>query len=156
MERSEKYNGWLNIDKPVGFTSAQVVFLVKKVLSQSSLQKLKIGHCGTLDPLASGVLPIAIGEATKLSSYVLGAKKKYIFTIQFGSLTETGDKEGRIIQTTSSVPVSNNLLSDITSSFIGKMEQKVPDYSAAKFEGKTFYFLARKGLKVPIRRKMIE
>lgn len=148
-------NGWLNIDKPLGVSSAYVVGKVKKLLFEAGT-KVKVGHCGTLDPEASGVLPIAIGEATKLSSYVMGSKKTYIFTIQFGTKTDTADKEGKIIETTSNLPGTREVLEKLASKFIGKYMQRIPAYSAAKFKGKPFYLLVRQGLEAPERSKLVE
>jgi len=148
-------NGWLNIDKPLGVSSAYVVRRVKKLLLEEGV-KVKVGHCGTLDPAASGVLPIAIGEATKLSNYVTGSKKTYIFTIQFGAKTDTADKEGEVIETTSNFPATRDALEKVASKFIGKYMQRIPAYSAAKLKGKPFYLLARQGLEVPERSKLVE
>jgi len=148
-------DGWLNIDKPLGVSSAYVVRQVKKLLLQAGA-KVKVGHCGTLDPAASGVLPIAIGEATKLSSYVMGSKKTYVFTIQFGAKTDTADKEGGVIETTSNFPTTKDILEKVASEFVGKYMQRIPAYSAAKLKGKPFYLLARQGLEVPERSKLVE
>ena len=90
-------NGWLIIDKPVGPTSTQVVGAVKRALREGGYPKVKVGHGGTLDPLASGVLPVALGEATKLSGRMLDADKVYEFTIAFGTETDTLDTEGQVV-----------------------------------------------------------
>lgn len=149
------FNGWLNIDKPLGVSSAYVVQKVKKLLFINGA-RVKVGHCGTLDPEASGVLPIAVGEATKLSNYVTGSKKTYVFTIQFGAKTDTADKEGKIIETTLNLPSTKDELKEVVNKFVGKYMQRIPVYSAAKFKGKTFYSLVRQGLDVPERSKLVE
>jgi tRNA pseudouridine55 synthase len=91
-------HGWIILDKPVGLGSTQAVAAVKRNLRQGGYGKVKVGHGGTLDPLASGVLPIAIGEATKLCGRMLDASKTYAFTIQFGSETDTLDLEGSVVR----------------------------------------------------------
>ena len=90
-------HGWIVVDKPVGPTSAQVVGKLKWALRQGGHGKVKIGHGGTLDPLASGVLPIALGEATKLTGQLLNGPKSYRFTVRFGTATSTDDAEGKVV-----------------------------------------------------------
>ena len=97
-------HGWLIIDKPVGPTSTQVVGAVKRALREGGYPKVKVGHGGTLDPLASGVLPVALGEATKLSGRMLDADKIYEFTIRFGAETDTLDGEGVVVATSDTRP----------------------------------------------------
>jgi len=97
-------NGWLILDKPVGFGSTQAVSAVKRALRDAGEPKRRVGHGGTLDPLASGVLPIAIGEATKVSGRMLDATKSYEFTVRFGEETDTLDLEGKIIATSEGRP----------------------------------------------------
>src|SRR5687768_643118 len=92
-------HGWLNLDKPVGLGSTQVVAAVKRILRETGEPKTKVGHGGTLDPLASGVLPIALGEATKLAGRMLDASKEYEFTVRFGEETDTLDAEGVVVAT---------------------------------------------------------
>src|SRR5689334_24393349 len=92
-------HGWIILDKPVGLGSTTAVSAVKRILRQANEPKTKIGHGGTLDPLASGVLPIALGEATKLAGRMLDATKAYDFTVKFGEETETLDAEGKIVAT---------------------------------------------------------
>ena len=93
-------HGWIILDKPVGLGSTQAVSAVKRLLREAGEPKTKVGHGGTLDPLASGVLPIALGEATKLAGRMLDATKEYDFTIRFGEETDTLDAEGKIVATT--------------------------------------------------------
>src|ERR1700761_5909872 len=97
-------NGWLILDKPIGLGSTQAVSAVKRMLRQGGYPKARVGHGGTLDPLASGVLPIAIGEATKLSGRMLDADKAYDFTLSFGAETSTLDAEGEVVATSDRRP----------------------------------------------------
>jgi tRNA pseudouridine55 synthase len=137
-------NGWLIIDKPVGPSSTRVVGAVKRALREGGYPKPKVGHGGTLDPLASGVLPVALGEATKLSGRMLDADKIYRFTIAFGSETDTLDAEGETIEASEARPS----LADVEAAlagFLGEIEQVPPAYSALKIEGRPAYARARGG-----------
>jgi tRNA pseudouridine55 synthase len=137
-------NGWLILDKPVGIGSTQCVSAVKRALREAGEPKTKVGHGGTLDPLASGVLPIALGEATKLAGRMLDATKAYAFTIRFGEQTDTLDAEGEIIATSDHRPT----LADIEAvlpTFTGPIEQIPPAFSALKIDGKPAYARARAG-----------
>jgi tRNA pseudouridine55 synthase len=131
-------NGWLNIYKPRGISSAGVVGKIKKTIYPS-----KIGHAGTLDVEAEGVLPIGIGEATKLMRVLVDSKKKYLFTVKFGAKTDTGDSSGKIIDTTAHIPSHQECL-DICGQFIGNITQIPPAFSAIKVSGVRSYNLARK------------
>jgi tRNA pseudouridine55 synthase len=144
-----KINGWININKPLGVSSSYIVTSLKKKFKIS-----KIGHTGTLDPLASGVLPIAIGEATKLSQYLVDAMKAYRFTIQFGEQRDTGDMEGKVIAT-SQVLLDVDQCKQVCSQFTGEIEQVPPIYSAIKVDGKRAYDLARKGQEVVLKSRKI-
>jgi len=137
-------NGWLVIDKPVGPSSTRIVGAVKRALREGGYPKPKVGHGGTLDPLASGVLPIAIGEATKLSGRMLDADKIYRFTIAFGNETDTLDAEGKTVETSAARPSVAEVVSALTR-FIGEIEQVPPAYSALKIEGRPAYARARAG-----------
>jgi len=137
-------NGWLIIDKPVGPTSTQVVGAVKPALREGGYPKVKVGHGGTLDPLASGVLPVALGEATKLSGRMLDADKVYDFTIGFGTETDTLDAEGAVVATSAHLPDFEDI-EDVLVHFIGELDQVPPTYSALKIDGKRAYELARSG-----------
>ncbi len=137
-------NGWLIIDKPLGLSSAQVVGAVKRHLRQAGYALPKVGHGGTLDPLASGVLPIALGEATKLSGYLLDADKGYDATVQFGTATDTDDAEGAVIATSDVRPGYDEILAGMPA-VLGEIEQVPPAYSALKVGGKRAYALARAG-----------
>lgn len=137
-------HGWLIVDKPLGPTSADVVGTLKWALRKAGTGKVKIGHGGTLDPLASGVLPIALGEATKLAGYLLNGPKAYRFTLAFGALTTTDDAEGAVVET-SQIRPSEDLIRAILPRFTGPIRQRPPAYSALKVDGKRAYALARAG-----------
>ena len=137
-------HGWIILDKPVGIGSTPCVGRVKRVLREMGFKKPKVGHGGTLDPLASGVLPIALGEATKLAGRMLDATKSYEFTIQFGSETDTLDAEGEVIATSDHRPSEQDVL-DALPGFTSTIEQMPPAYSALKVGGKRAYDLARAG-----------
>jgi tRNA pseudouridine55 synthase len=140
-------HGWLIIDKPVGPTSTQVVGAVKRALRDGGYPKVKVGHGGTLDPLASGVLPVALGEATKLSGRMLDADKVYDFTIGFGTETDTLDLEGQVVATSDRRPKPAQVAA-ILPRFTGPIAQVPPAYSALKVDGKRAYALARAGEEV--------
>ncbi len=140
---------WLNLYKPKGISSAKAVALVKKYFKGS-----KIGHTGTLDLEAEGVLPIAIGQATKLVSILINSKKEYKFTIQFGAKTTTADAAGEIIETTTCLPTKNQC-SKICAKFTGTIEQTPPSYSAIKIDGIRAYKLARENKKFEIKKRLI-
>jgi tRNA pseudouridine55 synthase len=142
-------SGWIVLDKPVGLGSTQAVGAVKRALREAGEPKTKVGHGGTLDPLASGVLPIALGEATKLAGRMLDATKAYDFTIRFGEETDTLDLEGQVIATSDVRPT----LADIEAvlpQFTGAIEQVPPAFSALKVDGQRAYDLARKGEEVEL------
>ena len=134
-------NGIINIDKPSGITSMDVV---RKIRSASGVKK--VGHGGTLDPLATGVIPVAIGKATRLLEYLLVSNKSYIARIHFGETTDTFDSEGEIISTNIDPPLDINVIEKTMNSFRGKIEQTPPPFSAIKKNGMRLYKLARKGL----------
>jgi tRNA pseudouridine55 synthase len=142
-------SGWIVLDKPLGFGSTQAVSAVKRVLRQAGEAKTRVGHGGTLDPLATGVLPIALGEATKLAGRMLDAVKAYDFTVRFGSQTDTLDLEGTVIAESDSRPTLAELEA-VLPSFTGEIEQVPPAYSALKVDGKRAYDLARAGEEVEL------
>lgn len=142
-------NGWLIIDKPVGPTSTQVVGAVKRALREGGYARVKVGHGGTLDPLASGVLPVALGEATKLSGRMLEADKVYDFTIAFGTETDTLDAEGQVVATSDKRPTPAEV-ETVLSRFTGPIAQVPPAFSALKVDGKRAYALARAGAEVEL------
>jgi tRNA pseudouridine55 synthase len=137
-------HGWLILDKPMGLGSTQAVSAVKRALREAGHGKAKVGHGGTLDPLAEGVLPIAIGEATKLAGRMLDSDKIYVFTIEFGRETDTLDREGQVIAT-SDVRPGRAEVEAVLARFTGPIEQAPPAYSAIKIGGQRAYDLARAG-----------
>ncbi|HET6943666.1 MAG TPA: tRNA pseudouridine(55) synthase TruB [Sphingomicrobium sp.] len=147
-------NGWIVLDKPIGLGSTQAVSAVKRALREAGEPKQRVGHGGTLDPLASGVLPIAIGEATKVSGRMLDASKSYEFTVRFGEETDTLDLEGKIIAT-SDVRPSREQIETVIDFFTGAVEQVPPVYSALKVEGKAAYARARAGEEVELKPRKV-
>lgn len=137
-------DGWIILDKPLELGSTQGVAAVKRNLRAAGFGKCKVGHGGTLDPLATGVLPIAIGEATKLCGRMLDASKVYAFTVRFGEETDTLDLEGKIVAT-SDVRPSWQDIEAVLPRFIGPISQVPPAYSALMVDGERAYDLARKG-----------
>ena len=142
-------SGWIILDKPVGTGSTQAVGAVKRALREAGEPKTKVGHGGTLDPLASGVLPIALGEATKLAGRMLDATKAYDFTIRFGVETDTLDLEGQVIATSDLRP-SRADIEAVLPSFTGSIDQVPPAFSALKVDGQRAYDLARMGKEVEL------
>jgi len=137
-------HGWIILDKPPGLSSAQGVAAIKRILREAGLPRPKIGHGGTLDPLATGVLPIALGEATKLAGRMLDASKAYDFTIAWGQATSTEDAEGEVIAASDHRP-SQTQIEAILPRFTGPIAQVPPAYSALKIDGQRAYALARAG-----------
>ncbi|WP_209348292.1 tRNA pseudouridine(55) synthase TruB [Pontixanthobacter sp. CEM42] len=147
-------NGWILLDKPHGLGSTQAVAAVKRNLREAGFAKTKVGHGGTLDPLAEGVLPIALGEATKLAGRMLDASKIYEFTIQFGEETSTLDSEGEVVQTSNQRPPMAAITA-ILEHFTGEIDQVPPKYSALKVDGKRAYDLARAGEEVELKTRRV-
>ena len=147
-------NGWIIFDKPVGLGSTQAVGAVKRVCREAGLGKVKVGHGGTLDPLASGVLPIALGEATKLCGRMLDASKTYDFTIAFGTETAGLDAEGEVVATSDVRPTLADIEA-VVPRFTGPIEQVPPAYSAIKIDGQRAYDLARKGEAVEMKARSV-
>lgn len=143
-------NGVINIYKPQNITSNYVVIRIKKLLNIK-----KIGHTGTLDPLACGVLPICIGSATKISEYLLNKDKVYSVKIKFGILTDTYDREGNITKMDLEFILDKNKLLNVLNGFIGEQEQVPPNYSALKVNGKRAYELARGGIEFELKSRKI-
>lgn len=141
------------INKPIGFTSQDVVSKTKKILNEK-----KAGHIGTLDPLAEGVLPVLLGDCTKLSKYLIEHNKTYIATVCLGKKTETGDSEGKIIEekNISEEDFNEENVKLVLKSFLGKQFQVPPMYSSIKVNGKKLYEYARKGEKVEVPKREIE
>ena len=134
-----RINGWLVIDKGPSITSTQVVAEVKRLT-----QAQKVGHGGTLDPLATGVLPIAMGEATKTVAYVMDSRKSYEFTLRFGEGRDTDDAAGAVIATSDLRPSDAELAAALPQ-FVGLIQQVPPQYAAVKVQGERAYDIARRG-----------
>ena len=153
MARKKKFddiNGWLVLDKPVGVTSTQAVGRLKRLFHAN-----KCGHAGTLDPLASGLLPIAFGEATKTVPFVMDGRKIYRFHVRWGAETDTDDAEGRVVAEAAGRPGEAAIL-DVLPEFIGEIMQVPPKYSAIKIDGERAYDLARDGEEVVLEARPIE
>ena len=147
-------NGWIILDKPIGLGSTQAVGAVKRVCREAGLGKVKVGHGGTLDPLASGVLPIALGEATKLCGRMLDASKIYEFTIAFGTETAGLDAEGEVVATSDVRPTADAVAA-VLPRFTGAIEQIPPAFSAIRIDGQRAYDLARKGETVEMKARSV-
>ena len=136
-KRGQPIHGWINLDKPTGITSAKAVAVVRRVFDAA-----KAGHCGTLDPLASGVLPIALGEATKTVSFAMSQQKSYEFELAWGAETSTDDREGLITRQSNHRPDAASV-DAVLAHYQGYINQVPPLYSAVKIDGKRAYHLAR-------------
>jgi tRNA pseudouridine55 synthase len=147
-------SGWIVIDKPLGLGSTQAVSAVKRALREAGKAKTKVGHGGTLDPLATGVLPIALGEATKLAGRMLDAVKAYDFTVRFGSQTDTLDLEGKEIAASPHRPTLAEVAAALPA-FTGPITQVPPAYSALKVDGRRAYDLARAGEEVELKSRAV-
>lgn len=153
--------GWLNINKHKNITSNDIISILKKKFNLRKL-KIKIGHAGTLDPLATGVLPIAIGKYTKLISTMMDAKKEYKFIIKFGIQTSSGDLDGKILNTENvkilfdDEIITEESLKQVCNNFIGKIIQTPPIYSAIKINGQRAYDLARRNIEFEMPSREIE
>ncbi len=153
MARKKKFDdvhGWIVLDKPVGVTSTQAVSRLKRLFNAN-----KCGHAGTLDPLASGMLPLAFGEATKTVSFVMDGTKVYRFTVRWGAQTTTDDTEGEVIATSDHRPTRAEIEA-ILPEFIGEIMQVPPKFSAIKIDGERAYDLARDGEEVVLEARPIE
>lgn len=147
-------HGWIILDKPIGLGSTQAVAAVKRNLREAGYSKVKVGHGGTLDPLASGILPIGLGEATKLCGRMLDASKIYDFTIAFGSETSGLDAEGDVVATSPVRPALSQVQA-ILPSFTGSVTQVPPAYSAIKIDGRRAYERARSGEQVEMQGRQV-
>jgi tRNA pseudouridine55 synthase len=143
-------HGWVVLDKPVGMTSTHAVSVVKRLFSAK-----RAGHAGTLDPLASGALPIALGEATKTVPFVMDGRKLYRFTVRWGEERDTDDAEGRVIAASEQRP-SAEAIRALLPSYTGRIQQVPPRYSAIKIEGERAYDLARDGETVELAPRPVE
>ena len=151
-KKGEKVDGWIVLDKPVGLGSTPAVSRVRRLFGAQ-----KAGHGGTLDPLASGILPIALGEATKTVPFIMDARKEYRFTLRFGEARSTEDAEGEVTAT-SDVRPGDSAIGAALPAFLGEIEQIPPAFSALKIDGQRAYDLARAGESVELksRRVLIE
>ncbi|MBI1651286.1 tRNA pseudouridine(55) synthase TruB [Hyphomicrobium sulfonivorans] len=152
MARRKKGNpvhGWVVLDKPIGMTSTQAVGAVRRLFGAQ-----KAGHAGTLDPLATGILPIALGEATKTVPFAVDGEKSYRFSVRFGAETDTDDAEGKVVRTSDVLP-SPAEIEDILEDFIGEISQVPPAFSAIKINGNRAYDLARSGEQVVLEARTI-
>ena len=137
-------NGFLNLYKPVGITSMDALRQVKRITGQ----RKKVGHAGTMDPLARGVLPVCFGQATRLMEYVVDGVKRYRMEVRLGATTQTYDSEGEVTPVRDPDYVTRDLVETALFPFVGAIEQKPPMYSAVKIDGQRLYKLARAGLEV--------
>jgi tRNA pseudouridine55 synthase len=149
LQSKQAINGWLIINKPVGVNSTRVVSIIKRYFNAK-----KVGHAGTLDPLANGVLPIALGEATKTINYMMDSDKEYRFTVKWGEETSTCDREGEVVATSDKIPTNEEILA-ILPEFTGEIDQIPPVYSAIKINGKRAYDLARSGQEVEMKSRKV-
>lgn len=143
-------NGWLNLDKPLGLTSSAAVGKLRRLFGAA-----KVGHGGTLDPLATGVLPIAFGEATKVVGFVMDAQKRYRFTVRWGEARATDDAEGEVVATSARRPDAAAIAA-VLPRFTGPIDQVPPRFSALKLDGRRAYDLARAGEAVELAARRVE
>src|SRR5450631_3378759 len=143
-------HGWLVLDKPIGMTSTHAVSVVKRLFSAK-----RAGHAGTLDPLASGCLPIALGEATKTVPFVMDGRKTYLFTVQWGEERDTDDAEGRVVEANAARPTPEAIRA-LLPRFTGTIAQVPPRYSALKIDGERAYDLAREGKVVDLAARPVD
>jgi tRNA pseudouridine55 synthase len=149
-KKGNPINGWVILDKPVGMTSTQAVGKVRWLF-----QAQKAGHAGTLDPLATGILPIALGEATKTVPYAVDGQKSYRFTVRWGAETDTDDAEGQIVERSDTAP-ARDAIEALLPKFIGEIMQTPPAFSAIKIDGQRAYDLARQGEVVQLEARPVQ
>ncbi len=147
--KGDKIDGWINLDKPIGLTSTQAMAKVRRALNAQ-----KAGHAGTLDPLATGILPIALGEATKTIPYIQDSLKTYSFTITWGQQRDTDDAEGDVIETSDARPTEEAINAALPA-FTGDIKQTPPRFSAIKIDGQRAYDLARGGEDFEIKSRQV-
>ncbi len=149
-KKGDKIDGWLVLDKPTGISSAKAVAIIKR-----SFNAQKVGHGGTLDPLATGILPIGLGEATKTMPFIVDATKEYDFTVKWGSATDSDDCEGEVTHSGGQIPDIEDIEA-VLADFVGEIEQVPPAYSAIKIDGQRAYALARAGEEVRMKSRTVE
>src|SRR3954470_13145949 len=143
-------HGWIILDKPVGITSTHAVAVIKRLFAAK-----RVGHAGTLDPLASGCLPLALGEATKTVPFVIDGRKRYRFTVRWGEERDTDDAEGRLAATNGARPGADAINACLPT-FTGTIAQVPPKFSAIKIEGERAYDLARDGQEVVLEARPVD
>jgi tRNA pseudouridine55 synthase len=143
-------HGWIVLDKPVGMTSTHAVAVLKRLFAAK-----RVGHAGTLDPLASGALPVALGEATKTVPFVVDGRKSYVFTIRWGEERDTDDAEGRVVEVSQRRPDAAAIAA-LLPRFTGTIEQVPPRFSAVKIAGERAYDLARDGEAVELKPRAVD
>jgi tRNA pseudouridine55 synthase len=148
-KKGNPISGWLNLDKPLGMTSTQAIGKVRRILSAQ-----KLGHAGTLDPLATGILPIALGEATKTIPFAQDADKVYRFTVKWGVATTTDDAEGQPVNTSDKRPSAAEITA-LLPRFTGNISQVPPQFSAIKVDGERAYDLAREGQRLDLEPRQV-
>ena len=149
-KKGQPINGWLILDKPLGLTSTHALARVKRLFDAQ-----KAGHAGTLDPLATGILPIAFGEATKTVSFAVDGEKSYAFAVRWGAETTTDDKEGAVTNTSKCRPTEGEIRA-LLPRFIGEIMQTPPAFSAVKIDGERAYDLARDGEEVVLEPRPVQ
>jgi tRNA pseudouridine55 synthase len=149
QKKGRPVHGWVILDKPGGMTSTQAVGAIKRIFEAQ-----KAGHAGTLDPLATGILPIALGEATKTVPFTVDGEKAYRFTVRFGVETDTDDSEGKVVRTSSELP-ARGAIEALLPRFTGEILQVPPQFSAIKVEGARAYDLARSGEEVVLEPRQV-
>jgi len=149
-KKKRDVHGWIVLDKPIGMTSTHAVSVIKRLFEAK-----RVGHAGTLDPLASGSLPIALGEATKTVPFVVDGRKNYLFTIRWGEERDTDDAEGRVVETSALRPDADTIRA-LLPRFAGTIEQIPPRFSAIKIHGERAYDLARDGEVVELKPRTVE
>ncbi|MBI28562.1 MAG: tRNA pseudouridine synthase B [Alphaproteobacteria bacterium MarineAlpha5_Bin11] len=141
--------GWISVNKPINLSSSETVLRIKKKFRLS-----KVGHAGTLDPLARGILPIAFGSTTKLISFVMDSRKEYNFTIKWGSQTDTDDSEGKVISESNKIPSKKEIIENL-SHYVGSIYQRPPNFSAIKVDGKRAYRLSKQNVDFDLPKRMV-
>lgn len=149
---SSPINGFLNLYKPAGITSMEAVRRVKRLAGP----RQKVGHGGTMDPMARGVLPICFGQATRLMEYVVGGRKRYIMEVEMGVTTSTYDAEGEVVKTGDVTGLTREAVERVAQTFVGPINQTPPMYSAVKVNGQRLYKLARAGIEVEREARPVE
>ena len=145
-------NGFINLYKPVGITSMEALRRIKRITGQ----KQKVGHGGTMDPLARGVLPVCFGQATRMMDYLVGGTKRYVMDIKLGESTTTYDSEGEVVSNRSADGITRDDIDSALEAFIGEIDQVPPMYSAVKVDGQRLYKLARAGIEVDRQARSVE